>query len=90
MMGPGYGGHMAGWGNPGATYDRKFLDETADLRKDLHEKRFEYAEAVRDPETSSKKTAELENEIRELQDKIHDKSPRRAFGYGAMRGIGCW
>lgn len=88
MMGPGYGGHMGGW--TGQRYvaeqaDQKFLDETADLRKDLHEKRFEYFEAQRDPDTTTKTLAKLEKEIYELQEKIYKDAPRKAFwggGYG--------
>lgn len=83
MMGPGYGDHMMGWGNQGYGADRKFLDETADLRKDLHDKRFEYVEAQRDPETNTETLTKLEKEIRELQQQIHEKSPRTAIrGYG--------
>jgi hypothetical protein len=37
-MGPGYGGYMRGWGAPSTGTDQKFLDETADLRKEIHEK----------------------------------------------------
>jgi hypothetical protein len=101
MMGPGYGNHMGygyggpmmgpGYGNggyrmgPGA--DQKFLDETADLRKELNDKQFEYAEAIRNPKTDDKTITKLEKEITALQDKIYEKAPRsaRAFGYGP-----CW
>lgn len=87
MMGPGYGGHMGGWGGPGygtAESDQKFLDETADLRRELHEKRFEYFEAQRNPETTNDTLTKLGEEINELQEKIREKSPRTAFrGYGA-------
>ncbi len=93
MMGQGYGGHMMGtmmgWGGQGAGPDKKFLDETADLRKNLHEKRFEYFEANRNPGTDSETLAGLEKEIYELQLKIHDKAPRTA--YGRQGGYGhCW
>ena len=49
MMGPGYGGHMMGWRSG---YDQKYLDETADVRKELNTKRFEYFEAIRNPKTT--------------------------------------
>ncbi|RME65041.1 MAG: hypothetical protein D6778_06935, partial [Nitrospirae bacterium] len=55
-MGPGMmGGYGPGYcTGPGScfgpqAYDQKFLDETRDLRKQLHEKRFEYFEALRNP-----------------------------------------
>ncbi len=86
MMGPGYGGHMGGWTGQGygtKQTDQKFLDETADLRKELHNKRFEYFEAQRDPDTTTKTLAKLEKEIYELQEKIYKNAPRTAYrGYG--------
>jgi hypothetical protein len=83
MMGPGYGGGMMRGGTPGYGYDQKFLNETADLRKELHEKKFDYFETLRDPETTSKETAKLEKEINKLQDRINEKSPRTGR-------VGCW
>jgi hypothetical protein len=89
MMGPGYGGHMGGWASPGygtGQTDQKFLDKTADLRKDLHDKRFEYFESRRDPGTTTKTLAKLEKEIYELQEKIYEDAPRTPYrdrgGYG--------
>lgn len=95
MMGPGYGGHMTGpmgWGGQGYQKDgtdRKFLDETAGLRKDLHEKRFEYFEAVRDPKTTNDTIAKLEREIYTIQEKIREKAPRTAYGNPGGYGY-CW
>jgi hypothetical protein len=85
MMGKGYGGHMTGpmmsW--RGSGYDQKFLDETVDLRKELHNKRFEYFEATREPDTNPETIAKLEKETRELQEKFYAKAPRSAYGrYG--------
>ncbi len=98
MTGAGYGGHMMsgqsaeqvmGRSGPGFKHDQKFLDETADLRKALHNKRFEYFEARRDPETTAESIAELEKEMREIQEKMHEKSPRTV--YGSLGGHGrCW
>jgi len=93
MMGQGYGGHMMGsmmgWGGQGAGPDTKFLDETADLRKDLHEKRFEYFEASRNSGTDTETLAGIEKEIYGLQSKIRDKAPRTASG--GQGGYGsCW
>ncbi len=86
MMGPGYGGHM--YGERGG-YDQKFLAETADLRKELHNKKFEYFEAVRNSETDSSTITKLEKEIREIQEKIYEKAPRTAY---RGRGLAehCW
>jgi Spy/CpxP family protein refolding chaperone len=95
MTGSGYGGGHMGTANAGQMGDRtspgygtnqtdqKFLDETADLRKELHEKRYEYAEAVRNPDTKRSTIRELEKEIYELEDKIYEKSPQTNRGYSA-------
>jgi hypothetical protein len=83
-MGPGYGGHMQGSTDG---YDQKFLDETADLRKELHNKKFEYFEANRNPKTDTETITELEKEIRELKEKIFEKAPRTADAKG--KGYGC-
>jgi hypothetical protein len=85
-MGQGYGGHMSG---KKGGYDRKFLDETADLRKELHNKKFEYFEAVRNSETDSSTITKLEKEIREIQEKIHEKAPRTAYRGGGIAEH-CW
>ncbi len=95
MMGSGYGsGHM-GTGNNGHMGDRqgygtnqtdqKFLDETSGLRKDLHNKRFEYAEATRNPDMTIGALRELEKEIYDLESSINEKAPRTGRGYGTNR-----
>jgi Spy/CpxP family protein refolding chaperone len=101
MMGPGFGNMWTGYGpgacgGPGAClreggYDQKFLDETVALRKELHQKKFEYMEAVRNPQADEKSLSNLEKEIGELQDKIHDKAPKGMYGrgYGRFSGYGC-
>lgn len=68
MMGPGYGG-----GHRYSQY-QKFLDETVDLRKELHGKRFEYFEALRNTKTTTEAITKLEKEIAELEDKIYEKA----------------
>jgi hypothetical protein len=78
MMG-GYGGYGTGPGYGQSEECRKFLDETAGMRKELHDKRFEYSEALRSPKTTTETAANLEKEIRELQDNIYKKAPQ-----------GCW
>jgi hypothetical protein len=86
MMGQGMmGGRGMGPGMMGRGYMsqspecQKFFDDTAGLRKDLHNKRFEYFEAARNPKTTGEALAKIEKEIRELQEKIYAKGP-----------IGCW
>lgn len=94
MMEPGYGGHiMGGYGGhmmdrqgPGYGADKEFLDKTADLRKELHEKKFDYFEATRNPETEPAALTKLEKELYDIQSKIRDKAPRGNYG-----GSGhCW
>lgn len=89
MMGTDFGGHMGNWTGPGygaRETDRKFLDETADLRRDLHEKRFEYFEAQRSPDTTNKTLENLEKEITELQAKVYENAPRTAYGRTGIGG----
>jgi len=85
-MGPGmmrgYGGYGMGPGMMGPGYYQqneacqKFMEDSAGLRKDLHNKRFEYFEAIRNPKTTPETVAKLEKEIRDLQEKIYSKAPQ--------------
>lgn len=97
--GPGYGGHMWGggpgymWGGYADEDAKKFLEETADVRRDLHEKRFELREAYRTGDKA--KVEALEKEIDGLYDKLAEKGgfergPRRGFGrgFGPRAGYG--
>ena len=89
-MGQGYGGHMGQaydkGRSPGAEADQEFLDKTADLRKDIHNKRFEYREAARNPETTNKELRNIEKEIFDIQTKIQEVAPRSAYSGNAP----CW
>ncbi len=91
MMGQGSGGHMMGWGGRGSGPDQKFLEETTELRREMHNKRFEYFEVSRNSNTTRGDLAKLETEIGELQEKLYEKSPRKGFGgdsgYGPRH---CW
>jgi len=58
---------------------QKFFDESVGLRKELHNKRFEYFEAARNPKTTGEALAKIDKEVRELREKIYAKGP-----------IGCW
>jgi hypothetical protein len=82
MNGTGYGGHMGGPAGHMYEEDQTFLNDTADLRKELHAKRFEYAEVTRDQNTTVGTIRALESEIYDLERKINDKAPVTR-GYGA-------
>ena len=84
MMGQG-GGNMMGWGGSG--YYQEFLNETADLRKELHNKKFEYFEALRDPKTPAEDITKLEKDIQGIQESIREKAPRTANR--GLGGYGC-
>ena len=88
MMGQGHMGGMMGQGGYGMrgydaeTYEKyqenyqKFLDETASLRKKLHNKKFDYSEAIRNPDTTRATMLKIEKEILDLKWEIYEKSPR--------------
>ena len=86
MMGQGKGGHMMARGGENVEDNQKFLDETRDLRRDLHNKRFEYMELTRNPDTSSDALEKLEKEIFGLEDRIQEKAPRRVMGGAGNMG----
>ncbi len=80
MMG-GYGGYGMGPGMMGGYYQQsedcqKFLNDTAKLRKELYDRRFEYSEAYRTPKTTGGDLGKIDKEIRELQEKIYAKAPQ--------------
>jgi hypothetical protein len=66
MMEPGHGNHMMGNAHMmgqmgvGSPQDQKFLDETAGLRRELHNKKFEYFEAVRSYDTKREMISQVE------------------------------
>jgi len=53
---------------------RKFLDDTKDLRRKLHDLRFEYREMMRDSKTKLDDKFKVENEILDLKQKIERKA----------------
>ncbi len=86
MMGQGYGGGYGmgpGWGarqGYGQDYGQseecqKYFDESAGMRKELNNKRFDYFEALRNPKTKPEQVSKLEKEIWELQKEIYSKAP---------------
>jgi len=85
MMGQGHmGGMMGDYGYRGddpEAYKKyqdeynKYLDDTAGLRKKLHNIRFEYKEALRDPDTTRKSLLKLEKEMMNIQWELYEKAP---------------
>ncbi|MEW6600257.1 MAG: hypothetical protein AB1499_04750 [Nitrospirota bacterium] len=90
MSGPGYGGMFMGMRARGGVSDQKFLDETVDLRKELHNKKFEYFEASRDPKTTLETLSNLRKEIYDIKSQIREKAPRMADGNLSAYGGRCW
>jgi hypothetical protein len=54
---------------------KKFLDETAEMRKELYDKRFIYYEKIRNPKTTEKEITLIEKQLQKLQGKIFEKNP---------------
>jgi peptidoglycan hydrolase CwlO-like protein len=89
MGGGGYGtgsemmggeGNGKNTGTMGQGYSQRpecqeFYNETTKLRKELHEKRFEYFETQRNPKASMETITKYETQIKELQEKISAKAP---------------
>ncbi len=88
MMGYGMGQGMMGYGGCGMMgsgmgtgmmrgYDsnayEKFMNDTKDLRKKLHDKKFEYYEAVRQPDITREDVSKIEKEMWEIKKNINDK-----------------
>jgi mono/diheme cytochrome c family protein len=75
MWGYGLGPGMMRLGYYGQEKDCiKFLDETAGIRKEYYNKKFEYFEKLRNPETTMGSASKLRDELRELRDKINAKN----------------
>lgn len=98
-MGPGMGQGMGMMGGGmGMAYDspryqarmKKFLDDTVDLRREVHAKMFDYREALRNEDSKDEDIEKLETEISDLQEKIQDKAPlfmkHRHMMKGGMMG----
>jgi hypothetical protein len=85
-MGPGMMGMMHGGGmGPGMmnVYNpqmQKFLNETRELRKELHMKQFDYSEAIRNPKTTPEAMEKLQKDIRTLNIKLYEKMPVYQYG----------
>jgi len=79
MMGNGYGGGHMDYGYANDTETKAFLEKTADLRRELNTKRFDYEEAVRAGD--EKKAEKLARELDELSAKLYKEAPA-SYGRG--------
>lgn len=70
----GYGlGYGMGGKYPANEEELRFLTETRELRREIHIKKFDYKEAMRNPESSRKKVGKLAGELWELKQKLYNK-----------------
>lgn len=83
MMGKGMRGGGNNWNCPGqatganwrgSDQQQTFLDETATLRKQLHDKRFEFRELSRNPDSTAEQLGTLEKEMIDLRTQIGQKA----------------
>jgi|Deesub1362A_J573_1020465.scaffolds.fasta_scaffold00027_30 hypothetical protein len=75
MMAPGWGAMPPGIGSAYFRQCNDFLDNTKDLRKELLLKRFDYFEAVRDPDTPLDTIMDLEQDIENLMAQLYVEMP---------------
>ncbi len=72
---------------------QKFFDETKDLRKEKHDKKFELMEAYRSQNPDDKKIAALESEIDSIRAKMQDRAKAlgitAGFGNCGNQGVNC-
>jgi len=72
MMGPM--GMMGGMMGGSAEKMRSFFEETKQLRKELHDLRFQYGEKMRDPDTTIGELQNMREKMYELHGKIMEKA----------------
>jgi len=72
---------------------QKFFDETRELRKQLHDKKFELREAYRARTPDEQKIAKLETELSDVREKIRSRADElgvaKEFGFRGKRGGAC-
>lgn len=70
---PGYGwnGAANGWNT---AENQNFLQGTVQLRKQLNDRRFDYREALRNPNTTPEQLAKIEKEMIDLRTQIDTKA----------------
>ena len=71
-MGCGMMGDMLGYGSE--EEQQKFLDDTTDLRREMHNKKFEISEALRNPDTKRATLLKLQKEMLEIKVKMYEKA----------------
>jgi hypothetical protein len=73
---------------------QKFFDETRELRKAMHDKKFELREAYRAQVPDEQKIAKLEKELSDMREKIRSRADELGIGPGAgfqgKRGGACY
>jgi len=90
MMGCGMVMGM-GYDSPGyESRMKKFLDDTVDLRREIHARMFDYHEALRNDEATGDDIVELEKKIYDLQEQVRDKAPLFMRHRGMMGGGMGW
>lgn len=78
---PGYGrSYERGYApRPQSEACQAFLNETQGVHRELHDKRFEYREAIRNPKTTPETLSSIDKQIVDLRWKIQAKNTQ-----------GCW
>ncbi len=89
MMGPGMGRGMMVQGQAGcmnmmggasfnfsAEDQQKFMDETKDLRRKMHDMRFDYMEAMRNPDTKLGDLADMEQKMLDVRKELLKKAEK--------------
>lgn len=72
MRGYGWGPNSSRFNSP-EQFD-KFLNDTKDLRKKLHDMKFEYMEKMRDPQTTVGDLKKMQQEMYSLRKQIQEKA----------------
>lgn len=90
MMGPGMMGNGGYNTCPGANWSgqtpltdedyQKYMDQTAEMRKQMHDLRFKYMEAYRKPDTTQKNLMQIEQEMNDLRSKMFEISEQLRAG----------
>lgn len=88
--GPGYCNGPRGWNaKTSVTYENmgKFHSDTADIRKQMYEKRSEYYEVINQENPDKELAKEIWSQLFDLQNEMHEKAEAAGMqpGYG-MRG----
>lgn len=78
MMQRGYCPGAGGYGMSQGMHNQDFLDATASLRKEMHDKRFQLMEARRTPQTTQAEIARLQEDIIELRSRIDAEAQKYA------------